>query len=103
MAPSSLGKQTANCDSPRNWLMSMAMDLAAYVTRGGENGTSGCHLAVFSKDIAFTCHLVAPRLPPPSHPIGVLVVLAAPVKNYLKWWEIQLAIKCTVGTVNHIE
>ena len=29
MAPSSLGKQTASCESPHNWLMSLAMDLAA--------------------------------------------------------------------------
>ena len=24
----------------------------------------------------------------PSHPVGVLLVLATPVKNYLKWREI---------------
>ena len=29
MAPSSLGKQTAGCESPHDWLMSLAMDLAA--------------------------------------------------------------------------
>ena len=29
MAPSSLGKQMADCDLLHNWLMSMAMDLAA--------------------------------------------------------------------------
>ena len=34
---------------------------------------------------------------PPSHPVGVLVVLTTPVKNYLKWWAIQLAIYSTVG------
>ena len=28
MTPSSLGKQTADCDLLHNWLMSMAMDLA---------------------------------------------------------------------------
>ena len=44
-----------------------------------------------------------PAHPPPSHPIGVLVVLAMPVKNYLKWREIQLAIHCTVDTVNYFE
>ena len=27
MAPSSLGKQTVDCESPHNWLMSLAMDL----------------------------------------------------------------------------
>ena len=30
---------------------------------GGENGTSGCHLAGFSEDVAFACHFVA-TLPP---------------------------------------
>ena len=29
MATSSLEKQTADCDSPHNWLVSLAMDLAA--------------------------------------------------------------------------
>ena len=33
----------------------------------------------------------------PSHPPGVLLILATPVKNYLKWWEIQLAIHPIVG------
>ena len=40
---------------------------------------------------------------PPSHPIGVLVVLATPIKNDLKWWEIQLAIQCSVDTMNYFE
>ena len=44
-----------------------------------------------------------PARPPPSHPIGVPVVLATPVKTYLKWQEIQLAIHCTVDTVNYFE
>ena len=38
-----------------------------------------------------------PALPPPSHPVGVLVVLTTPVNNYLKWRAIQLAIHSTVG------
>ena len=38
-----------------------------------------------------------PTRPPHSHPVGVLLVLATPVKNYLKWWEIQLAIHPMVG------
>ena len=50
MAPSSLGKQTADCESPHDWLMSLPMDLA-----------------VFSKDVAFAYHFVAPR-PPPTLP-----------------------------------
>ena len=55
------------------------------MTCGGENGTNFFWL--FSKDIAFTHHFVAPH-----PPIGVLVVLAMPVTNYLKQWESQLAI-----------
>ena len=39
-----------------------------------ENGTNGCHLADFSVDVSFAHHFEA--TPPPSHPIGVLVVLA---------------------------
>ena len=29
MTPSSLGKQTANCESPHDWLVSLSMDLGA--------------------------------------------------------------------------
>ena len=60
---------------------------------GDENGTNGCHLAGVSEDLAFACHFMATRPPQPSDPIGVLLVLATPVKNYLKWREIQLAIQ----------
>ena len=59
---------------------------------GGANDTSGCHLAVFNEGVAFARHFVAT-----SHPVGVLVVLTTPVKNYLKWRAIQLAIHSTVG------
>ena len=51
---------------------------------GGANDTSGCHLAVFSEDLAVARHFVANA--------GMLVVLTTPVKNYLKWRAIQLAI-----------
>ena len=54
-------------------------------------------MAGFSEDVVFACHFVATSLPPPSYPIGVLLVLATSVKNYLKWWEIQLAIRPIVG------
>ena len=59
-------------------------------------------MAVFSEDVAFAHHFMAPRLPPIPHPIGVLVVLVTPVKT-LKWLEIQLAIQCTVDIVNYFE
>ena len=64
---------------------------------GGTNDTSGCHLAVFSEDIAVPATSWLPALPPLSHPAGMLVVLTTPVKNYLKWRAIQLAIHSTVG------
>ena len=68
MAPSSLGKQTADCESPHDWLMSLTMDLAALcVICGGENGTDGSYLAVFSEDVAFAHHFVA-TCPPPTLP-----------------------------------
>ena len=70
MALSSIGKQTANCESPHDWLMSLAMDLAALsrVTCGGENSINGSDFPVFSKDIAFASHLVALCLPPTLSP-----------------------------------
>ena len=63
MAPSSFGKQTAGCESPHDWLMSLAMDLAAFVTCGGENGTNGSHFPVISEDVAFARHFMATRPP----------------------------------------
>ena len=74
------------------------------MTCRGENGTNESHLAVFSKYVAFACHFVAPRLPLASHPVGMLVVLATTVKTtYLKYREIELAIQCTVDTVDYFE
>ena len=73
------------------------------MTCGGENGTDGNHFPVFSEDVAFAQHFMATHPPLLSHPIGVLVVLAMPVKNDLKWQEIQLAIQCTVDTMNYFE
>ena len=52
-------------------------------------------MTVFSEDLAVARHFVATL--PPSHPVGMLVVLTTPVKNYLKWRTIQLAIHSTVG------
>ena len=101
MAPSSSDKQTAGCESPCDWLISLAMDLTDMWRWKWH--TNGSHFPVFSEDIAFARHFVATRLPPSSHPIGVLVVLAMPVKSYLKRREIQLAIQCTVDTMNYFE
>ena len=49
------------------------------MTCGGENGTNGSRLVVFSDDVALPTNSWLPALPPPFHPIGVLVVLAMPV------------------------
>ena len=64
---------------------------------GGANDTSRCHLAVFSEDVAVARHFVATRPPPPPHPAGMPVVLTTPVKSYLKWRALQLAIHSIVG------
>ena len=61
------------------------------------NDPNGCHLAGFGEDVAFARYFVATHPPPPSHPVGVLLTLAMPVKHYLKWWEIQLAIHPILG------
>ena len=53
----------------------------------------------FSEDVAVALHFVATRPPTtlqPSHPAGMLVVLTTPVKNYLKWRAIQLAIQLAI-------
>ena len=52
-------------------------------------------MAVFSEDVAVASQFVATH--PPTLQESVLVVLTTPVKNYLKWWAIQLAIHSTVG------
>ena len=64
---------------------------------GGENDSNGCHLVGLSEDVVFALHFMATCLLPSTHPVGVLLVLATPVKNYLKWQEIQLAIHPIVG------
>ena len=81
MALSSLDKETAGCNSPHDWLMSLTMDLAALCDMWRWKWHQWMPFTVFSEDIAFAHHFVAPRLPPPSHPIGVLVVLAMSVKT----------------------
>ena len=70
MAACPLGKQTDGCNSPHDWLMSLAMDLTALC----ENDTNGSHLAGSSEDVVFACHFVATHPPLPSHPVGVLLV-----------------------------
>ena len=92
MALSPCGKQTASCNSPHDWLMSLAMDFAAfcdYVEAKCKYGTSGCYLAVFGLVITYYAwKFVATHLPTlyslvlvtPTPIIVMLVVLAMPVK-----------------------
>ena len=58
------------------------LGFSCFVRCEGENGTNQCHLT----NVAFASHFVA-TYPPPTLPL--LLVLATPVKNYLKWWEIS--------------
>ena len=56
MAPSPLDKQTSSCNSPHDWLIYLAMDLAVLYDGYVEVNmvpmdTNGCHLAVFSVDV----------------------------------------------------
>ena len=61
--------------------MSVAIDLVACVICRGGNDTNGCPLIVFSLDIVFAHHFMATHPTPSSYSIGVLVVLAMPVKE----------------------
>ena len=70
------------------------------MTCGGENGTNESYLAVFSEDVAFAHHFVAPHLSPVLPPYGNASGIGYVSKKYLKWQEIQLAIQRTVDTVN---
>ena len=63
MAPSSLGKQTANRESPHNWLMSLAMDFAALCDMWRSKWHQWKLFGCFSEDVAFARHFVAPCLP----------------------------------------
>ena len=68
MASSSLDKQIASCNSPHDWLVSLAMDLAVLCDiYRGENGTNRCHLAVFSVDVVFSTISWLPIHPPPPY------------------------------------
>ena len=67
MAPSPVDKQPAGYKSPHDWPVRLAMDLATLLISGGANDTSGCHMAVFSEDLAVARHFVATR-PPPTLP-----------------------------------
>ena len=72
------------------------MDLTVCTICGDDNGTSECHLVVFTVDVAFACHFVVPAHSSPTHPIRSSGIGHAS-KHYLKWRAIQLAIHSIVG------
>ena len=81
--------------------MNLSMDLAALCDMWRWKWQhNGSHLAVFSEDVAFSHHFVAPYLLPPYKSASGIGYAS---KNYLKWQEIQLAIHCTADTVNYLE
>ena len=82
-----VGKQTADCELPHNWLMSLSMDLAVLCDMWRWK-SFGCFYWRSS-----LCPSICGYLPAsPSYPIGVKVVLATPVKKLSKWRYIELNI-----------
>ena len=81
MAPYSHGKQIADCESPHDWLMNLAIDLATLCDMCRWNGTDGSYLAVFSEDVDFTHHFVATHLPPNLPPYRSVSDIGTPVKS----------------------
>ena len=86
-------RQPAVTDSQHDRLMSFTMDLAAFCNKWRWKWHQWKSFGCFIEDVAFAHHLVTHHLPPPSYPIGVLVVLGTYTsKNNLKWWAILLPI-----------
>ena len=83
MAPSPLDKQTASCNSPHDWLMSLAMDLAALcdIRMEVKMVPMDAIWVPLEKTQPFPATQWLPAHPPPFHLIGVLVVLPMPVYN----------------------
>ena len=84
MAGSPLGKQTAGCNLPHDWLMSLAIDVTALCDMWSEIDTNRCYLLVLVKTKPLLATSWLPAHPPPSYPVGVLLVLATPVKKLPK-------------------
>ena len=83
MALYPLDKQTEYYKSPHKGLVRLAMELAAFVICGAENGTNWHHLVVISFDGEFTQYSVIPYHPN-LHPIEMPVVLIEPVRKLSK-------------------
>ena len=82
IAPSPLDKQTASCNLLHDWLMSLAMDLAALCDMWRLKWHQWMPFAWFCWRRSFCPPLRG--YPPPSHPIRVVLALAMPVKKLSK-------------------
>ena len=58
---------------------------------------NGCHLAVFSVNVAFAHHFVATHSPSMLPLYTAASDIRYTIENYLKWWAIQLVIHSIVG------
>ena len=97
MAPSPLDKQTANCNSPLNKLMSLGMDLAAFCDIKRQKQHQWIPFGCFSVDVAIGCHFMATHPPTTLSPYRSDSGIGYTSTNYLKWQTIQLAIHSIVG------
>ena len=79
MAPSSLDRQTTDCDSPHDWLMSLAMDLAALCDIWRWKWHQWVPFGCFW----WRCSLCPSLSGSPPAQVGVLVILATQVKILL--------------------
>ena len=92
MVPSSLDKQTAGCNTPHDWLMSLAMDLAPLCHKYAEIKMAPMDviLAVFTVDFSFACHYLS------TFPYRSASGIGYASKIYLKWRAIHLVIHSIV-------
>ena len=65
------------------------------MTYGDENGTSGSHFPVFSEDVAFACHFVAP-------PYRSASGIGYTIKKLFKMVGNPASFQCTVDTTNYL-
>ena len=88
---------TTGCNSPHNWLMSLANDLTALCDMWRWKWHQWMPFGWFkwrrSHCPPLCGYLPAPTLPPCRSATGICYAS----KNYLNWWEIQLAIHPIVG------
>ena len=106
MAPSFLDKQKADCDSPHDWLMSLAMNLTTlchmWRWKWHRISTNGCHLAVISEDVAFARHFMAFCLPPPYRSTSGIGYTSPWITSY-RFVEIHMQMALFILAIYWIE